>query len=84
MLHPLFVPGKSVFFDDLYFEVIEGNGFGEIVLGKAGFAVKLEIPHRGVEPDGVTQIKFCADFINGMKNFMGAGIGSGILHNHIV
>ena len=84
MQHPLFVSETSIFFDDLYFQIIEGNGFGEIVLGKAGFAVKLEIPHRGVQPDGMPKVKFRADFINGMKNFMGAGIGSGILHNHII
>lgn len=59
-----------VLFDYLDFEVVEGDFFYKIVLIKTGFAVTFKFTDRGVQPDGFAQIKFIADFVKCVKNFV--------------
>ena len=56
------------------FQVIEVNGIYKVILIKAGFVVPLEFLNCGIQPDGFAQVKFIADSISGMEDFMSARI----------
>ena len=58
----------------MYFEVIEINTFYKVVLGKTGFIVTFKIAYISVEPDWLAKIELITDFVQGIKNFVRAGI----------
>ena len=74
-LHPI-----SIFFYDLKFQVIKINILDKIVLCKACFAVSFEVSNVFVQPDGVPQVKLAAGFIQGMEDFVGAGVRAGVFN----
>ena len=46
----------SIFLDHLDLQIIKFNMFNEIILIKTCLVMFLEIPHRGIQPDRVSQI----------------------------
>ena len=65
-------------------QIIKINGFHKIILIKTSFRMTLKVRNGGVEPDGLPQVELGADFIQGMKNLVGAGICSGIADHSIL
>ena len=65
-------------------EIIEIDRFNKAVLSKAGAVMKLEVSDIGIKPDRLSEIKFMADLLDGLKDHSGAGHRIvGVFSNHI-
>lgn len=73
-----------IFLDHMNFQKIEINFFYKIILVKAGFAVPFKFGDGGFQPDGLSQIELQADFLQGVKYLMGAGLLPSVLNNGIL
>lgn len=60
----------SVFFDYLYFQIVEIDFFDPVVLTEFGFAVALEIRNIGIQPDRNSQIPGVADTVESPEYFV--------------
>ena len=58
--------------------------FNEIILIKTGLIMLFEIPHRGIQPDRISQIHLIADFLKSVKNLVGSGIIAVITDNGVL
>ena len=73
-----------VFLDHLDLQVVEFNMFNEIILIKTSLIMLFEIPHRGIQPDRISQIHLIADFLKSVKNLVGSGIIAVITDNGVL
>ena len=56
------------------FQIVKFNRIYEVILMKSCFCMSFEFINIGIQPDWIAQIKFMADFVNRMKNFVCAGV----------
>lgn len=66
---------EGSFFDYLNFQKIEVHRFDKAVSGKTCLTVNLKLTYRGIQPDRFFQVKFVADFIQGLEDHLGSGEG---------
>lgn len=66
---------RLLFLNDLYFQIIEVNGFDEMIPAEPGFCVKLEVLYIGIQPYGLFQVKVAAYLIQAVKYHLGPGLG---------
>ena len=55
-------------------QIVKIDGLYKTVLGKTGLVVTFKVCNIHIQPDGRTEIKLMADFVQRVKNFMGTGI----------
>lgn len=65
--------------NDLDLQIVKIDGLYKTVLGKTGFVVTFKVCNIHIQPDGRTEIKLMADFVQRVKNFMGTGIVTAVL-----
>ena len=73
----------SILFDYLDFQKVKLTLFTEAVLMKSGLGAALKLSDIGIQPDGISQIKFITDLLQCMKNLVGTGIFCFITDNRI-
>lgn len=66
------------------FQIVKFHGFYKIILRKAGFFVTLKIGNIFVKPDWLAQVELTADFVQGMKNLVGAGIKASVIDTSVL
>ncbi len=65
--------GLLRFFNYLQFQKIKRDSFDKAILGKPGFGNSLEFRNIGIQPDGLTQIKFVTDVVQSLKDHGSTG-----------
>jgi len=62
-----------ILLNDLDLQIVKIDGLYKTVLGKTGLVVTFKVCNIHIQPDGRTEIKLMADFVQRVKNFMGTG-----------
>lgn len=73
-----------VFLNHMNLQVVKFHGFYKIVLCEAGFFMTLKIRYIFVKPDRFAQIELTADFVQGVKYLVGAGISAFISNTGVL
>ena len=74
----------GIFFDDLNFQIIKIYAFYKVVLGKTCPAVAPEFRYGLIQPYGLPEVKTAAYLLQGLKDFVGAGVAAAVFHTGVL